>query len=268
MGKTLEQYTAEVEGAYKPVVDAVQAQIDALPGQLTETNAQINKQYAQQRARLNNARNDAAYNASMQAAGSGGSFGGAANIANRKYYSQSFVPAVTQMNTNLSNDLSNARMNSENQRLSLASQLANTQANSKMQALQQYYNAEEAERNRALQREQIAASNRAAEYQMRAMDEYKKANQLKNWDFGNGYSVQQTPNGQAVYYANNGTTPMSAGDFLEATGANGFNWDLWKDIWNNGVSTEGVGSDTVAAYDRLTPTLAAYFKDKYGYLYR
>lgn len=191
MVKTLEQFTAEAEGAYKPAVDAVQAQINALPGQLDETNAQINRNYAQQRARLNNQRNDAAYNASMQAAGSGGSFGGAANIANRKYYSQSFVPAVTQMNTNHSNDLSQARINNESQRLSLSSQLANMQANSKQQALQAYYAAEEAERNRALQREQlsaqIAANNRLAELQMQAAKEQANANK-------NNYTLDNVQN--------------------------------------------------------------------------
>lgn len=279
MGRTLEQYTAEAEGAYKPAVDAVQAQINALPGQLTETNEQINKQYAQQRARLNNARNDAAYNASMQAAGSGGSFGGSANIANRKYYSQSFVPAITQMNTNLSNDLSSARMNSENQRLSLASQLANMQANSKQQALQAYYAAEEAEKNRAaqqaMQREQLAAQNASNQYLMSAMDEFRKANQannqVKSWDFGNGYSISQGPNGQAIYAGPNGNA-ITAGQFLEATRGTGNKWDLWKDVWNNGISTDGVGSDTIAFYDSINPNNASFNQLKsasgrYGYLY-
>ena len=183
MVKTLEQFTAEAEGAYKPAVDAVQNQINALPGQLAETNAQINRDYAQQRARLNNQRNDAAYNASMQAAGSGGSFGGAANIANRKYYSQSFVPAVTQMNTNHSNDLSQARVNNENQRLNLATQLANMQASSKQQALQAYYAAEEAEKNRALQRSQLAAQNAYNKY---LMDAAKNAN--------SGYTLSKSRN--------------------------------------------------------------------------
>ena len=258
MGKTLEQFISEANTGYQPAIDAVQGQLDKLPGQLDETNAQINKQYAQQRARLNNQRNDAAYNASMQAAGSGGSFGGASNIANRKYYSQSFVPAVTQMNTNHSNDLSQARINNENRKSELEMQLANMRGNAYNQALQAYYAAEEAEKNRALQRSQIAAQNAYNKY---LMDAAKNAPGYKNWDFGNGYSIQQGPNGQAIYVK--GNNAISAGQFLEETGAGGAKWDLWKDIWNNGISTNGVGSDTVAAYDRRNPN----DMNRYGYLY-
>ena len=82
----------------------------------------------------------------------------------------------------------------------------------------------------------------------------------KNWDFGNGYSLQQLANGQAAYYKNG--NPVSAGDFLEHTGANGANWDLWNDVWNNGVSTQGVGSDTVNAFNRISPS-----SSKYNYLF-
>ena len=82
----------------------------------------------------------------------------------------------------------------------------------------------------------------------------------KNWDFGNGYSLQQLANGQAAYYKNGNA--VSAGDFLEHTGANGANWDLWNDVWNNGVSTQGVGSDTVNAFNRMSPS-----SSKYNYLF-
>ena len=104
---------AQATQAYQPTSNAIQAQLNALPGQLESTNTQINKNYAQQQAGLNRQRNMAAETASMQAAGSGGSFGGAANIANRKYYDQAFVPAVTQMNTNKANELERARQASE-----------------------------------------------------------------------------------------------------------------------------------------------------------
>ena len=82
----------------------------------------------------------------------------------------------------------------------------------------------------------------------------------KTWDFGNGYQLYSSPYGDA-YYTRNGKT-VSAGEFLEGTGANGANWNLWNDIWNNGVSTTGVGSDTVSAFNRQTPV-----SSKYDYLW-
>ena len=95
----------------------------------------------------------------MQAAGSGGSFGGAANIANRKYYDQSFVPAQTQLQTNQATELAQARQNSENERVNLNSQLAQLQAQANQQALQQYWAEIEAEKNRQAQLAAAAASN-------------------------------------------------------------------------------------------------------------
>ena len=44
---------------------------------------------------------------------------------------------------------------------------------------------------------------------------------------------------------------------LEGTGANGVNWNLWNDVWN-GVSTSGIGGDTVGAFNRRTPASEAY----------
>ena len=60
----------------------------------------------------------------MQAAGSGGSFGGAANLANRKYYEQNFIPAQTQLQTNQANELARARQSNEDERTNLNSQIA------------------------------------------------------------------------------------------------------------------------------------------------
>lgn len=163
MVQSLEQFVAEATQAYQPSITAIQNQLDALSGRLATTNEQINRNYAQQQAGLNRQRSMAAETASMQAAGSGGSFGGAANIANRKYYDQSFVPAVTQMRTNQTNELAAARQANEDQRLSYESQLANLQAQANQQALAQYYSDLEAERARAAQlqaqREANAAQN-------------------------------------------------------------------------------------------------------------
>lgn len=162
MVKSLEQFVAEATQAYAPAKQAVQTQLGGLQGQLDTANEQINKNYTQQQANLNRQRNAAASQASMQAAGSGGSFGGTTNLANRKYYAQSFVPAVTQMQTNQANELAQARQNYENQRTNLNSQLANLDATAQQAALQQYWAAIEAEENR---KAQLAAAKAANPYQ-------------------------------------------------------------------------------------------------------
>ena len=172
MVQSLEQYVAQATQAYQPAQTAVQNQINALSGQLETANEAINKNYAQQQAGLNRQRNMAAETASMQAAGSGGSFGGAANIANRKYYDQTFVPAVTQLRTGQANELAQARQANENQRTALNSQLSQLQAQANQEALRQYWNAQEAEAQRQAQlraqREANAAQNAYYKYLMDA----------------------------------------------------------------------------------------------------
>lgn len=276
MAISLEQYVAEATNAYKPAKTAIQTQLDALPGQLQAANDTISRNYAQQQSQLNDQRNAAATSASLQAAGSGGSFGGKANLANRRYYTQSFVPAQTQLQTNQSNEMQRTRQNYEDQRTSLNSQMSNLDAQINEMALKKYWEAveaekqrqweaEQAERNRQAQRAaaaaQAAAQNDYMRYLMEAQKSQGQSQGLKNWNFGNGYSLQELPNGQAAYYKNGAA--LSAGQFLEGTGASGVNWNLWKDVWNNGVSTNGVGSDTVAAFNRVTPT-----NSKYDYLWR
>ena len=163
MVQSLEQYVAQATQAYQPAVNALQSQLDSLDSRLANTNEQINRSYTQQQADLNRSRNMAAESASMQAAGSGGSFGGSANLANRRYYDKTFVPAVTQMKTNQANDLASARQASDDMRNNINTQLANMQAQGNQQALAQYYADEEAERSRAAQlqaqREANAAQN-------------------------------------------------------------------------------------------------------------
>lgn len=154
MVQSLEQYVAQATQAYQPAQNAIQAQLDSLAGKLETANQQINKNYAQQQSTLNRNRNIAAETASMQAAGSGGSFGGAANIANRKYYEQTFVPAQTQLQTNQANELAQAKQNSENERTSLNSQIANLQSQAHQSALAQYYSDLAAEAEREFQRQE------------------------------------------------------------------------------------------------------------------
>ena len=187
MVQSLEQYVAQATTAYQPASNAIKSQIDALSGKLETTNEAINRNYAQQQAGLNRQRNMAAETASMQAAGSGGSFGGAANIANRKYYDQTFVPAVTQLRTGQANELAQARQNTENQRTDLNAQLANLQAQANQQALAQYYSDLEAERNRQAQlkaqREAQAAQNAYYERMMNAMANANQGQSKANVSF-------------------------------------------------------------------------------------
>lgn len=261
MVKSLEEFVAEATSAYAPAKQAVQTQLNGLQGQLDTANETINKNYAQQQAGLNRQRNMAASNASMQAAGSGGSFGGAANIANRKYYDQSFVPAQTQLQTNQANELANTRQYYDNQRTNLNSQLADIDAKANAAALQQYWAAVEAEENR---RAQMAAARASAVNPYMYLDDgYGSQGGLKQWDFGNGYTLTQLPNGQASYQRNG--SAISAGQFLEGTGASGAKWDLWNDVWNNGVSTKDVGADTVQAFNHFLP--GAQRHNFYDYLY-
>lgn len=250
MVASLEEYVAQATQAYQPAQTAIQSQIDALSGQLATTNEQINRNYAQQQAGLNRQRNAAAETASMQAAGSGGSFGGAANIANRKYYDQSFVPAVTQLRSNQTNELAAARQANADKRTSLESQLSNLQAQAQQEALQQYWAAKEAEANREAQlraaRTSAASQNSWNKYLMDAMK--GQGDGLKNWNFGNGYYAQEVVDNAGnhyIKYYGHGDQDMDAGDFVWETNKGGTKWDIWNDIWNNGVNTYGINSNDI-----------------------
>lgn len=260
---TLEQYVAEATNAYAPAKTAVQTQLDALGGDLATAQETINRNYAQQQSQLENQRNQAAEASSLAAAGSGGSFGGQGNIARRKYYEQSFVPAQTQLQTNQANELANAQRNYENQRTSLNAQLANLDAQANQAALQQYWSALEAEKSRQAQ---IAAAKASNPYQY--MDDgYSNSDGsgTRKWDFGNGYVVYDDGSGNAVYTRNG--QQIYAGHFLSGTGAGRANWDMWNDMWNNGLRTNGVGSDTVQAYNGVLNGMVANNSGKYNYLW-
>lgn len=259
---TLEEYVAQATNAYRPAQTAIQNQLGSLDSNYQTAQDTINRNYQQQQKQLETQRNQAAEASSMSAAGSGGSFGGQGNLARRKYYEQSFVPAQTQLQTNQSNELQKARQDYENQRTSLNSQLANLESQANQQALQQYWAQQEAEKQRAAQLAAARASS-AGNYignNGGGSNGNGGQAQYKNWDFGNGYSLQQNSDGSASYFYNG--QPISAGRFVSGTGANGANWDMWKDVWNNGVSTKGVGSDTVAAFNYVSPN-----SSKYDYLF-
>ena len=84
---------------------------------------------------------------------------------------------------------------------------------------------------------------------------------LKSWDFGGGYQIVQNPNGEAEYYSNGNR--ISAYNFLTGT-AGGNNWNKWNDVWNNGVSTRGVGSDTISGINNFMKT--GNYDSRYNYL--
>jgi hypothetical protein len=269
----LETIMAETNKSYDNSRNALNNQINAIAGDLEAQKNRINAQYAQQGKSLDNQRNYQAQASSMAASRNGGSFGGSSEIANKKYYQQAYVPAVTQMQTNQSNDLSSAESQANQNRLSLQQTLAQLNDEATRYGMQRYDAAVQAEREEAarqaqleLQRQQLAEQRRQFDAQLAQQNAYQKYLQeqanptYKSWDFGNGYSVQQMPNGQAYYYRNG--DKISAGDFLENTGVNGPKWDLWNDIWANGVSTRGVGSDTISAFNGRTPT-----GEQYSYLW-
>lgn len=270
MVQSLEQYIAEATNAYKPAQNAIQTQLGALDSQYNTGEQKINRLYADQQSQLETQRNQAAEASSLAAAGSGGSFGGQGNIARRKYYDQTFVPAQARLQTNQSNDLDALRQNIENQRTSLNSQASQLESQANQMALQKYWADVEAEKQRQWEAEQAEKARQAQIAAARASSAWNYIGnggggggsqpQYKNWNFGDGYSLQQNSDGSASYYYNG--QPISAGRFLSATGANGANWDMWKDVWNNGVSTKGVGSDTVAAFNYVSPT-----SSKYSYLF-
>ena len=191
MAKTLEQYTSEISKSYDASRAALQNQINAIDGSLAKQKQDIEARYGLQQNNLNNQRDFAASNASMQAAGAGGSFGGRANIANNKYYEQTFVPAQAQLNYNKSHSLDEADAQANTSRLTLNQQLANMQDSIQRSALERYYDALEKDRQYALeqqrlalQRSQIAAANNAQKY----LNASRQKAQQKNSQLAQGTS--------------------------------------------------------------------------------
>lgn len=167
----LEKIMAETSKTYDNSRKALNDQINAISSDLAAQQERINAQYAQQGKNLDNQRNWQAQASSMAASSNGGSFGGSAEIANKKYYQQAYVPAVTQMQTNQANDLSSAESQANQNRLSLQQALANLNDEASKYAMQRYDAAVAAEREDAyrkqqlaLQKQQIAAQNAVNSY--------------------------------------------------------------------------------------------------------
>ena len=171
MAKTLAEYQAEVTRSYEPARQAIQNQINALAGQESQGLQALQKQYQLDQQTLERNRDTAAEAASLAAAGNGGSFGGQANIANRKYYAQTFAPAQSQLQTNFDKSRGNLSSQIAQNKMSLESQLANLASEASRYGISRYDDAVEKDRQYALdqqrlalQRAQIAAQNSYNQY--------------------------------------------------------------------------------------------------------
>ena len=224
----LEKIMAETSKSYDASRNALNEQINAIAGQLNEQKNRINAQYAQQSKDLDNQRNFQAQASSMAASNNGGSFGGSAEIANKKFYQQAYVPAVTQMQTNQANDISSAESQANSNRLSLQNTLAGLNDEANRLAIQRYDAAVAAEeqkrqfdaqlaaqkaaqaQNAALQRQQIAAQN--------AYTKYLTNQQATTQKYGVDQSLSR--DGQ-IYYKNNNTgASVRFGTYAKSLGGN------------------------------------------------
>ena len=211
----LEKIMAETSKSYDNSRKALNDQIGAISNDLAAQQGRINAQYAQQGKNLDNQRNWQAQASSMAASRNGGSFGGSSEIANKRYYQQAYVPAVTQMQTNQANDLSSAESQANQNRLSLQQALAQLNDEASRYAMQRYDAAKEAEREDAyrkqqlaLQRQQLAQQNAANELlaQARAQQADPKYGYVNDASGGLQFRNNNT-NGSVkfgTYYGGNG----------------------------------------------------------------
>lgn len=213
----LESIMAETSKSYDNSRKALNDQINAISGDLAAQQNRINAQYAQQGKNLDNQRNWQAQASSMAASRNGGSFGGSSEIANKKYYQQAYVPAVTQMQTNQANDLSSAESQANQNRLSLQQTLAQLNDEASKYALQRYDAAVQAEKEEAYRQQQLALQKQ----QLAAQNAYQK------YLYGGGGTTASNPyawNGsnQDSQFTN-ATTGRSVtfGTFARGGGANG-----------------------------------------------
>lgn len=239
----LETIMAETSKSYDNSRKALNNQIDAISGDLAAQQERINAQYAQQGKNLDNQRNWQAQASSMAASRNGGSFGGSSEIANKKYYQQAYVPAVTQMQTNQANDLSSAESQANQNRLSLQNTLAQLNDEANRYALQRYDAAVQAEKDEAyrqqqlaLQRQQLAAQNAWQNYLNNATATAQK------------YGVTNDSSGGLQFRNNNTNSSVKFGTYYGGNGG----------AWNNSSILNTVGDmfgDTSNEYKRLQEIL-------------
>lgn len=138
MVKSIEEYIAETTKSYQPSIDQYNSQIAGLDTSKASDLANLERSYASQQEGLERQKNRAAETASLAAAARGGAFGGASNIARRNYYEDTFVPAVTQLNSNKASSEETLNKNYNERRSSLEQQLANLYSQANTYGTQRY----------------------------------------------------------------------------------------------------------------------------------
>jgi hypothetical protein len=211
----LESILAETNKSYDQSRNALNEQINAISGDLEAQKNRINAQYAQQGKNLDNQRNWQAQASSMAASRNGGSFGGSAEIANKKYYQQAYVPAVTQMQTNQANDLSSAESQANQNRLSLQQTLAQLNDEANRYALQRYDAAVQAERDEAYRQQQLALQRK------QLAQEAAYQNYLNQQNAANKYGYALDDAGGTQFYNNNTGAGVTFGTYATGAGAKG-----------------------------------------------
>ena len=248
---------AETSKSYDNSRNALNDQINAIAGDLEAQKNRINAQYAQQGKTLDNQRNYQAQASSMAASRNGGSFGGSAEIANKKYYQQAYVPAVTQLQTNQANDLSSAESQANSNRLNLQQTLAQLNDEANRYALQRYDAAVQAEAEEAyrqkqleLQRQQLAEQQRQFNQQLAAQNAmYKYLNQPTTAQ-KYGVDADLSRDGQ-IYYKNNNTgASVRFGTYANSLGGN------YKGLLQKAAATGDNDAAAVMEYLNNNPNAA------------
>lgn len=178
MVKSLAEYQAEVTRSYEPARQAIQNQINALAGQESQGLQSLQNQYKLDQQTLERNRDTAAEAASLAAAGNGGSFGGQANIANRKYYTQTFAPAQSQLQTNFDKSRGNYISQINQNRMSLESQMANLASEAHRYGISRYDAAVAQDKQYALEQQRLALQRRQLDQDNRLAQYLNQVNQL------------------------------------------------------------------------------------------
>ena len=178
MVKSLAEYQAEVTRSYEPARQAIQNQINALAGQESQGLQSLQNQYKLDQQTLERNRDTAAEAASLAAAGNGGSFGGQASIANRKYYAQTFAPAQSQLQTNFDKSRGNYISQINQNRMSLESQMANLASEAHRYGISRYDAAVAQDKQYALEQQRLALQRRQLDQDNRLAQYLNQVNQL------------------------------------------------------------------------------------------
>lgn len=178
MVKSLAEYQAEVTRSYEPARQAIQNQINALAGQESQGLQSLQNQYKLDQQTLERNRDTAAEAASLAAAGNGGSFGGQANIANRKYYAQTFAPAQSQLQTNFDKSRGDLSSRIAQNKMSLESQMANLASEAHRYGISRYDAAVAQDKQYALEQQRLALQRRQVDQDNRLAQYLNQVNQL------------------------------------------------------------------------------------------